>query len=205
MTEMAPIHTGENPAADDRRNDDRVVSVLINAGIAQDGRSALCRIRNLSEAGMMVETRMPLNMDEGVAVQLRSGLCVAGVVRWSKDNRAGIALVDASGEMILADHAQTDVSEGAGVFPRFMRNAAVSLTVNHRRSRCALAAVSLGDAVLSGAADATPGQIVTVAVEGLDERLAKIVEAGDGMIRAVFTQPFHFKALEQWLELETYQ
>lgn len=204
MTEMSPIN-GAQAVASERRSDDRVVSVLINAGIAKEGRSALCRIRNLSDTGMMVDTRMPLAIGENVAVQLRSGFCVAGVVRWSENFRAGIELVDASGEMILTDHAQTDVSAGAGIFPRFARDASVFVTINHRRSRCHLVTVSLGDAILQGCEGVAAGQIITVGVEGLEERLATVIEATDDHIRASFTQPLHFKALEQWLESDIWQ
>jgi hypothetical protein len=205
VTEMSPIGNDPASTADERRSDDRVVSVLINAGVAQGGRSALCRIRNLSEAGMMIETRMPLAVDEEIAVQLRSGLCVAGTVRWTKDHRAGIALHDTGAELILIDHGQTDISGEAGVFPRFKRNVAVFLTANHRRSRCSLTEVSLGDAILACPCDVTTGQIVTIAIEGLEERLAEVVHIKDDCVRVIFTQPLHFKMLEQWLEVASYQ
>lgn len=202
---MTPIGNAQSPQADARRGDDRVVSVLINAGVAQAGRNALCRIRNLSEAGMMIETRMPLVVEEEIVIQLRSGLCVCGVVRWTKDHRAGIALHDAGAELILIDHGQTDASGEAGVFPRFPRNAPAFLTVNHRRSRCTLTAVSLGDAILACSHDVALGQIVTLAIEGLEERLAKITQIDEDVVRVSFTQPLHFKMLEQWLEIDTYQ
>ncbi|CAN5124793.1 hypothetical protein BH10PSE12_BH10PSE12_11810 [soil metagenome] len=188
------------PIPNDRREQERAVAVLINAGIAQHGRDGLCRIRNLSTGGIMVETRVPLAVDATAWVQLKSGRQVEGSVRWSKGNLAGIALASADAEEVLNERTQPASAAISGAFPRFARSASASIINNHRRSRCGVTAISLADVSLSGLCDLVPDQILRVAIDGLGEHLARIshVEGEDAL--AMFAQPLLFRALEQWLD-----
>lgn len=197
-TDMPRIDKARGLREEERRTAERAVSVLINAGIAQSDRDALCRIRNLSESGIMVETRLPLTPDTDVSIQLRSGRLLDGTVRWRKDMRAGISFADVSADAILSDRPSVDGTDF--IFPRFERRAGATVTVRHRRHRCTLSSLSLGDAVLFGLDGVAIGNVVTVAVEGLDDRLARIVRIEGDRAVVSFTEPLHFRSLERWLE-----
>ena len=69
MNGLQPEHamTTEGPESPeqemaDRRSGERQISVLINAGLVHRGDDALCRIRNLSSGGVMIECGLPLKI-----------------------------------------------------------------------------------------------------------------------------------------------
>ena len=52
----------------------RTVTTLIAAKLELGpGKEALCRLRNVSTTGMLVETGQPLTRDDTVVIELRSG------------------------------------------------------------------------------------------------------------------------------------
>jgi hypothetical protein len=185
---------------EERRGPERAVAVLMNAGIAQGGRNGLCRIRNLSSGGIMVETRVPMAVDAPVSLQLRSGREIEGKVHWSKDHLAGIALAAADAEELLGDRAAHPPVATWGAYPRFARLAPAYIIINHRRQRCGMAAISLADVSLTGMGDLRAGQLVRVGMDGLGEHLAEISHVEGETALASFAQPLLFKPLEQWLE-----
>jgi hypothetical protein len=149
----------------------------------------------------MVETCVPLSVDATVSVQLKSGRQVEGLVRWTKENLAGISLSRADAEEVLNDRAQPASATISGGFPRFTRSAPASMIINHRRTRCSVSAISLADISLTGICDVAPDQLVRVGIDGLGEHLARIsnVEGEDAL--ACFAQPLLFRPLEQWLDV----
>ncbi len=58
-----------------------------------DGGETLCRVRNISTSGMMVEAEVAIAPGEQVAVELRNGERLDGTVSWSGEGRIGIQFV----------------------------------------------------------------------------------------------------------------
>lgn len=71
----------------------RVMTVLTTGKLILGNREALCRLRNLSATGMMVETSAALEVDQEVRIGLRSGEELAARVAWTRDGAAGLALL----------------------------------------------------------------------------------------------------------------
>lgn len=71
----------------------RVMTVLTTGKLILEDREALCRLRNLSATGMMVETSAALEVDQELRVGMRSGDEIAARVAWTRDGAAGLALL----------------------------------------------------------------------------------------------------------------
>lgn len=184
----------------DLRATERQVTVLINAGLACRGVDGLCRIRNLSPNGLKVETLVPLQVDDEVSIQLRSGRRFAGTVRWVEGHQAGLACTALDTNDILNDRVATDVAARDGAFPVFDRDGWVSMRVNHQKLRFPVSRISLFDVTLSNGPQLPLGSVQEIEVEGLPAGLAKLVHRNDGSLRFMFTQPVNFRALEAWLQ-----
>jgi hypothetical protein len=81
------------PAPEFRERAPRIMTVLTTGKLILEDREVLCRLRNLSATGMMVETSAPLEVDQQVRVGMRSGDEFAARVAWSRDGAAGLALL----------------------------------------------------------------------------------------------------------------
>lgn len=82
-----------SPAPGFRERAPRVMTVLTTGKLILRDREALCRLRNLSATGMMVETSAALKVDQELRVGLRSGDELAARVAWTRDGAAGLALL----------------------------------------------------------------------------------------------------------------
>jgi len=82
--------SAETPARPDRRVGDRYVSLLRVGAMMIDGRRELCLIRNVSAGGMMIRPYSPVAAGTRLAVELKQGDCVSGVVQWSDKGLVGI-------------------------------------------------------------------------------------------------------------------
>ena len=201
MSEATGIPTADHP---ERRGAERQISVLINAGIHHDGQDALCRIRNLSSGGVMIECGLPLKVDDRVQLQLRSGRRVDGCVRWLGDARAGIAFDDEDAAAVVTERlASSSLVNSAIGFPLFERDAWAELLADHVRLRTPVLRISPTGIVVSDNERWADERVFTVKVDGLGDHLARRADAAHGTagdeLSLVFVQPLHFRALNDWL------
>ncbi len=63
-----------------------MVGKLVRAGAGEQ----LCRVRNISATGMMLETPFPLREGDRIAVELRCGQLLEGAIMWTSAGRAGV-------------------------------------------------------------------------------------------------------------------
>jgi hypothetical protein len=69
----------------------RTVTTLLVGKLLFDGSGEqLCRVRNLSATGMLIETQRALGYGNWIAVELRCGQRLQGTVAWSSSGRAGV-------------------------------------------------------------------------------------------------------------------
>jgi PilZ domain len=184
------------------------ISVLINAGVTAGGQDALCRIRNMSDQGVMIECRLPLVAEQPVQLCLRSGRVFDGVVRWARDGRAGIEIGSGLSLSILNEAMKLLDFAFKGARPCFARSGRALVSFDHRNIRCQISEISLNHVRLSGLDGVPNQQIATVTIDGLGSLYAKLGAAPtdgafgddpDSMI-ALFTQPLHFRLLDDWLD-----
>lgn len=80
------------PAPEFQDRAPRVMTVLTTGKLILGDREALCRLRNLSATGMMIETIAALEVNQELRVGMRSGDELAARVAWTRDGAAGLAL-----------------------------------------------------------------------------------------------------------------
>ncbi|NNM78166.1 PilZ domain-containing protein [Sphingomonas sp. ID1715] len=76
----------------ERRTGQRHISVLRVARGVWEGRDQLCVVRNISADGLMFECLHPPAVGQALAIELRSDKQMRGIVRWAKDQGAGVEL-----------------------------------------------------------------------------------------------------------------
>lgn len=201
-------------AAMDRRIAERHISVLINAGISHADADALCRIRNLSAGGVMIECPLPLAEDDVVELQLRSGHRIGGLVRWVREGQAGIAFDDPASAALVngaspagkrlsirKQQPHEDVSPVG--YPLFRRQCWAQLAAGHKRGRAPVVMISPTGLIVEALSDWTGETLFGVTIEGLGRLPARVSDSaasGDGeTIALLFVEPVHYRTFNEWL------
>lgn len=178
----------------------RQMTVLINAAIVQGDDDGLCRVRNMSEGGMQIETALPLILDEPAVIVLHSGATFSCMPRWSRDGRTGMSC-DFDPRRLLLDEGragETDVR--APWLPRFYRSLAVEIVAQGFVHSCLLESISTRDAVLTQLSIALePGRTLTICIPRLGDFSATVRTNEDGNVCATFETPIGFNAFNHWL------
>jgi hypothetical protein len=119
------------------------------------------------------------------------------------EGRVGLEM-DSPVELAMLNEAPpVDAVERRGIAPAFSRHARALVAIDHRRLRCELNEISLGHARLEGLEGLRPDDVANLTVDGLGTLLAKFrpVRGAEGdCMFALFTQPLHYRLLEEWLE-----
>ncbi len=69
----------------------RTVATLLVGKLRHEGNPGqLCRVRNLSERGMQIDTIASLLPDMRITVELRGGALLNGAIAWTGGGRAGV-------------------------------------------------------------------------------------------------------------------
>jgi hypothetical protein len=82
--------SGRVPSPPERRQRDRIVTILRVGALIVDGHRELCLIRNMSAGGLMAHVYTPLQPGQRVIVELKTSQQIEGRVIWVRDDNAGI-------------------------------------------------------------------------------------------------------------------
>lgn len=74
----------------DRRASPRIHTICFDVRLGRGGRVGLYRARNISDAGMMLNTHTRLDPGERVLIELSEPFAIEGTVTWSEETRCGI-------------------------------------------------------------------------------------------------------------------
>lgn len=78
-------------AETDRRGSDRYRTVWRIAKVKRDGDVGLWRVRNMSDAGMMLAADVPMAVGERLEIALSDTVIVRGKIVWAEGGRCGVA------------------------------------------------------------------------------------------------------------------
>ena len=174
----------------------RLTTLLMVGRLIDPSGDHLCRVRNLSTGGMMVETAASLAIGMPVRVELRNLNQVDGKVVWTRDERAGIQF-DTVQEVDALLHAPEDTHQR----PRSPRlTAACSVLLWHlgRTTAPELRDLSQSGCRL-GMTHALPdGAEVRITIPGLPPRHASQRWTGEGGAGFAFHTMLSFNELSGW-------
>lgn len=174
----------------------RTVTVLINAGITQGDRDGLCRIRNVSEGGLTIETGVSLQVGEPAEVMLHTGKILPCVIRWVNGRQAGMSSAVDPSALVGAPRPV----EAGPTLPRFSRVIDVEIVAVGIAYRCTLDSISTRDILATNVpVNLCAGQIFSVCIDGLGTLPASVQIAEDGDLFARFAPAISFATLDAWL------
>lgn len=78
------------PLPEERRSDERHLTLFRVGSLTIEGRRELCLIRNVSAGGMLIRPYRAIRMGQVLTVELKQGEPVTGVARWIKDDCVGV-------------------------------------------------------------------------------------------------------------------
>lgn len=185
------------PAQPDRRGDERFLSLLRVGAIVTDGRRELCLIRNISAGGMMIRAYSPIRVGTALAVELKQGDPITGVVKWVEDQLTGVTF-DAP-----IDVVQLLAPPGDGPRPRLPR-VEIACTAWVRQDgdvvRTRAINVSQGGICVDARAPLTVGADVVVTLPGLTPAPG-VVKWSDGSLFGIaFNRALVLSGLVDWLK-----
>lgn len=175
---------------------------MVGKLIATCGGEGLCRVRNLSVGGLMLETCMPLTLGEQVVVELRGTETLSGAVVWAREGRAGIAFHQ---PVIVEDLVRTAPRLGSRLLkvcqprgPRVTVDCPIEVQLDSGRIDARLTDISQGGARVALPLMPQRDERVVLMIPGLPLKLA-IVRWVGAEVGFAFAEPLPFALLSEWL------
>jgi hypothetical protein len=81
----------EPPRKPDRRRDIRHLTILRVGTVVVDDRRELCLVRNISAGGLMAVVYSDFEVDQRIAIELKTDQPIPGIVTWTRDSTIGVA------------------------------------------------------------------------------------------------------------------
>lgn len=194
-------YEGVPVSQEERRLDERFVTVLKVGRAVINGHDQLCLIRNMSRQGAKVDVRHPLTVDERVTIELRSDKVVSGTVRWSGDHVAGI-LFDKPVDVddLLKPRQTRSVLRRLPRAPRFLCDGIAYLEQEESVSHGVVSNISLHGACIETELKAKIEDHMTVRIEGLPPRAAAVRWVAPHLLGVHFDLPMGYSDLARWLD-----
>lgn len=175
---------------------DRLKTIFMVGRIITHSGDHLCRVRNISSGGMLVECETTLAMDETVKIELRNLNVITAQVRWIRGDRIGIQF-DAPIEVADFLHKPT----GSTLLPRAPRlGASCPVILWHigRNHAATLLDVSQTGCRLELAGALPDGAEVRISIPGLPVRRGKLRWANPKNAGFSFNEALSFADLMAW-------
>lgn len=202
-----PPPSGEIEAsltAEMRAREARTLTLLLVGRIIGPHGDGLCRVRNISNGGLMGEAAMALAIGEHVRIELRNGHGFAGQVRWCKNGRVGVRFNTPLHNIkhVLAEPSQTGRSNDvlATRSPRLDTNCSADLQVDGRHYSATLHNISQSGGRITANAPIRQGQLLTLNVAGLPHQQATVRWVVGEDIGLAFLNRLVFDVLAPWLD-----
>lgn len=189
------------PGSEERRADTRFRTVFQAARVLVDPDiQHLCLIRNLGPGGMMLESFSAIRVGTRVRIEPRTFDAIAGIVRWTKGPRIGVAFEQ---PIQLDQYLQ---SRGALLPHHHPRGPRITLDM---RARLRIGVVwhlvplldlSQGGAKVITDLPVTLGEDVELHLDGFAPILAQVRWIRGERMGITFVQPIHLAHIGNWID-----
>ena len=186
-----------------RERGQRTLTLFMVAKLKVEGAGeGLCRVRNISSGGLMLESRMPLRPDSFVSIELRGMRTLAGRIVWSQNGRAGVSFDQPVTVEELVGPAQTPGrrvlrnSQPRG--PRLIVDCPIDVQLDSGRIDARLIDISQGGAKIALPLTPHRDERLILMIPGLPLKLAIVRWAGED-VGVGFAEPLPFELLAEWL------
>lgn len=190
-------------AHDHRGRAPRAVTLLITGKLILDRREGLCRVRNISATGMMIETHMALEVGQEVRVGMRWGSEVGARVAWTGDGAVGLAFpapIDVEAALAAQSRPSRIALSRPPREPRLVVDCAIEVEARGEAHHAVLLDISQPGAKLRLPFRAMRDERLLLSIPGLPLKGAAVhrVEGDDAGVG--FYEALPFGVLAAWVE-----
>ena len=181
--------------------ENRLVSLLLVARLVTARGDQLCRVRNISSGGLMLETETRIAQGERVRIELRKLQAAEGTVVWTREHRAGVqfltpvdvpCFLEGGGDTALANHQPRS--------PRLLTECPVRARVHGRGHAGTLVDISQSGGKMWLDHSLAIGDTLELRIPGLDTRVAWVRWVRNDEVGVSFLDTLSFAELGSWLE-----
>ncbi|NYT42092.1 PilZ domain-containing protein [Sphingomonas sp. R-74633] len=181
----------------------RAVATLLVAKLSHEGNPGqLCRVRNISEMGMQIDTVASLLPGMHITVETRGGAQLTGTIAWTQGRRAGVRFdgpIDV--EAILGKpQAVAATAAPRPRSPRFVAEIPARISSYGRSIDVVLADLSQGGACLRLQRTLRADTEVILMIPGLAPRRCTTRWSHEEYTGVAFHDPFSYLELSTWLD-----
>jgi len=189
----------EVPRPDERRVEQRLLSMLPMARLVMEDGQDICRVRNISAAGLMAETTRSHAVGTRVRIEFNSHQQLPGQVVWTRETSCGIKFdQDADLREMLANRPARRSGQKARP-PRLDISCNAELLIDGILYRTKVQDISLGGLKVAISDWNCVGKDVAVTLESLRPVKGTIRWYKEGYAGIVFKRPLAFEQLAEWM------
>ena len=189
----------EVPRPMERRSEDRLLGLLPVARLVGEEGQDLCRVTNISAAGLMAQTSRSHCVGSRLRVEFNSHQQLPGEVAWTRETSCGIKFDrDADLRELLANRP----ARGSGARPRPPRldiSCNAELLIDGILYRTQIRDISLGGLKAAVGTMSCVGKNVVATIESLRPVKGIVRWHEEGHAGIVFKRPLSFEELAEWM------
>jgi len=160
----------------------------------------LCRIRNLSAGGMLIQSASGFAPGEQVVVELRCGKPLTGTIAWARDDQAGVRFdTQIDVECLLGSLAGSTGGRSGRVAPRFAAPCPVRVTSLGHSAPAEIEDISQSGVRIRLLSALRLGPTVSIAIPGLGAVQAALRWSRDDVAGLAFLDMIPFAEFDAWL------
>ncbi|WP_333572677.1 PilZ domain-containing protein [Sphingomonas sp.] len=197
-------HNSSHPGPWAERAPRTVTTLMVGKLICAGAGEQLCRVRNISATGMMLESPFPLRESDSIVVELRGGPVLEGKIMWVSAGRAGVqfsAPIDVEEVLATAKGSSPAARLRRAVprAPRFQLATTARIVCNGISH-----AVVMENISQSGARIRLPNQpdldrVMTLVIPGLSPRSCTVRWIENDVAGVAFIEMLPYAELAAWL------
>lgn len=202
MNALSTMLTGQ-PASTRRSRDPRVTTVLTTGKLILEDREVLCRVRNLSTMGMMIETGAVLRVGQDLRIGMRCGSEFDASVAWTRDGAAGLKLhapIDVTAVLAARPARSRIIRQPAARAPRLSVGCPIELEARGQSQQAMLLNISQSGAGLRLPFRPYVDERLLLCVPGLPLKSGAVRWMKQGEVGIRFYEPLPFSTLAAWVE-----
>ncbi|MBC9032974.1 PilZ domain-containing protein [Sphingomonas sp. JC676] len=184
--------------ANERRKSQRHITVLQVAKLVTETCEELCIVRDISSGGLKAEIYCPLQLDDKVQIQFKSGQQVDGHVVWLEDRQAGIEFDQTIETERLLVRRERDPEGNPVRAPRLKVDMPGMLRVNGEQACVHVGDISQDGCKVHSDLLLKPGIGCEISLPGLGFRMAAVRWFRDNEAGVRFHERLSYQEFAQW-------
>lgn len=189
--------SGAAPGRDERREDERYVTLFRVGSLIVGGERQLCLIKNISAGGMLIRAYSILSAGTRISIEFKQGQIVEGAVTWVDGNAAGIEF-DARIDIVELLSGSADAAR-----PRMPRlEIRCRASVRHESRVYGMVARDISQGGMKAESDGSlaVGSDVVVSLPGLEAIAGVVRWQSNGCCGIAFNRLLALSVLVTWLQ-----